>query len=112
MIASTTAIAAFATAALAAAFSLSDNFSFLSIASSLASITFWISSNAFSFPTGFSASIASLPVVFALSTSDCPVAVSIAFLASSTILLTCSLTACFSASESLSLPAIAFSLIA
>ena len=77
-------MAAFATSAFALIFSFSDNFSFLSIASNLASVTFWISSNAFSFPTGFSASIASLPVVFALSTATCSVAASIAFLASST----------------------------
>ena len=70
MIAFAALLASSATESFATFFSLSESLSLASIAFVFSFAIFSTASNAFSFPTGFTASTASLPIVFALSTVD------------------------------------------
>ena len=97
--ASTALIAALATSALAAAFSSTDKFVFLSISANLISAAVWIASKACSLPTGFTALIAVSPFACAALTASCVSAFWMASTASMAALATSALAATFSSAD-------------
>ena len=99
--ASTALIAALATSALAAAFSSTDKFVFLSISANLISAAVWIASKACSLPTGFTALIAVSPFACAALTASCVSAFWMASTASMAALATSALAAAFSSADKL-----------
>ena len=111
-IASTALIAAFATSALAIAFSSADNLSFLSISAIFSSAAFWIASNAFSLPIGFTALIAFSPSAWDASTASFESAFLIASTASIAAFATSAFAADFSSSDNLVLLSISCSFAA